>query len=38
MPLLLGVYDHLCGPRNEPLREGTALHALGYTNEMVIKF
>lgn len=33
-----GVYDHLCVPRDAPLRVGTTLHKLGYTDEMVIKF
>ena len=34
---LPGVYDNLCGPRNTPLKEGTTLHRLGYTDEMVGK-
>ena len=35
---LPGVYDALCGPRGEPLLPGSALHDLGYTDEMVVKF
>ena len=31
-------YDLLCGPRNEKeLKEGSLLHKLGYTTEMVAK-
>ena len=34
------VYESLCGPREEAgaLREGSALHKLGYSAEMVVKF
>jgi cytochrome-b5 reductase len=35
---LPGVYDALCGPRGAPLRPGSALHSLGYTDGMVVKF
>lgn len=35
---LPGVYEHLCGPRNTPLKPGTTLHKLGYTDDMVVKF
>jgi len=35
---LPGVYTKLCGPRGTPLEEATALHNLGYSNEMVVKF
>ena len=33
------MYDVFCGPRGEKeLKEGTVLHQLGYTTEMVAKF
>eukprot|EP01062_Namystynia_karyoxenos_P011650 TRINITY_DN14187_c0_g1_i1.p1 TRINITY_DN14187_c0_g1~~TRINITY_DN14187_c0_g1_i1.p1 ORF type:complete len:341 (+),score=129.50 TRINITY_DN14187_c0_g1_i1:70-1023(+) len=33
------LYDIFCGPRTEKeLKEGTVLHKLGYTTEMVVKF
>ena len=35
---LPAVYDKLCGPRGTPLADGSALHRLGFTNEMVVKF
>lgn len=36
---LPGVYLKLCGPRNDPsVLEGSALHSLGYTADMVVKF
>ena len=35
---LPAVYDKLCGPRGTPLAEGSALHRLGYTDGMVVKF
>eukprot|EP00242_Pyramimonas_sp_CCMP2087_P013287 CAMPEP_0198218012 /NCGR_PEP_ID=MMETSP1445-20131203/66915_1 /TAXON_ID=36898 /ORGANISM="Pyramimonas sp., Strain CCMP2087" /LENGTH=261 /DNA_ID=CAMNT_0043894895 /DNA_START=549 /DNA_END=1334 /DNA_ORIENTATION=- len=35
---LPSVYKALCGERGKPLVEGTALHNLGYTNDMVVKF
>jgi cytochrome-b5 reductase len=36
---LPGVYDHLCGPRTTPVvSAGSALHNIGYSDEMVVKF
>ena len=35
---LPSIYKTLCGERGKPLATGTALHNLGYTNDMVIKF
>jgi len=33
------MYQGMCGPRNEPeVKEGTILHSLGYTDDMVSKF
>ena len=32
------MYDSLCGPRGEELKEGTVLHELGYPSDMVTKF
>jgi len=33
-----GMTEAICGPRNEPLKEGSILHELGYSDEQVIKF
>eukprot|EP01065_Artemidia_motanka_P034333 TRINITY_DN4165_c0_g3_i3.p1 TRINITY_DN4165_c0_g3~~TRINITY_DN4165_c0_g3_i3.p1 ORF type:complete len:280 (+),score=91.18 TRINITY_DN4165_c0_g3_i3:228-1067(+) len=36
---LPALYKSMCGPREDPeVAEGTALHKLGYTKEMVVKF
>ena len=35
---LPSVYDALCGPRGQPLEEGSALARIGFTNEQVTKF
>jgi cytochrome-b5 reductase len=36
---LPGVYDHLCGPRTvKEIRAGSALHNIGYNEDMVVKF
>jgi ferredoxin-NADP reductase len=35
---LPGVYEKICGPRHDPrVAEGSILHTLGYTDDMVVK-